>query len=87
MKLKLSQFTVPLHDYPEAGKHLLYNTLTRAMSRIDDSGWHVLQGLPSVPNDNDGQKWLETLKENGFVVPLNADEGKLYIQRLEKAKH
>jgi uncharacterized protein len=86
MTLKLSQFTVPLHDYPQAGKHILYNTLTRAMSSIGDNGWHILQGLPSVPNDNDGQKWLETLKENGFVVPLNADEGKLYIQRLEKAK-
>jgi len=52
MKLKLSQFTFPLHDYPQKGEHLLYNVLTRATVKIDDKGFNVLAGLPSVPEDS-----------------------------------
>ena len=86
MDLKLSQFTVPLHDYPNPGDHLLYNTLTRAMIKMDHDGWSLLEGLPEVSLDNDVKSWLTALGKEGFVVPESVNEGDLYVQRLDKAK-
>jgi uncharacterized protein len=85
--LKLSQFTVPVHDYPKAGFHLLYNTLTRAVIKIDDQGWSLLDGLPKIPPGDQVQSWLKALGRDGFVVPEGVHEGELYIQRLERGKH
>ncbi len=86
MDLKLSQFTVPLHNYPNPGNHLLYNTLTRALIKIDDDCWSLLQSLPKVPDGDKTNNFLKTLGRDGFVVPQSANEGKLYVQRLERAK-
>jgi uncharacterized protein len=86
MKLKQSQFTVCLHNYPKCGSHLLYNTLTRSMVEIDDEGLSLLHNLPEVPSDSRVKEWLISLNEEGFVVPLEANEGELYVQRLDRAK-
>jgi uncharacterized protein len=86
MELKLSQFTLSVHDYPEVGRHLLYNTLTRAVAKVDDEGWEVLQNLPHLPDGEDVREWLTVLAKNGFIVACEADEGTLYIQRLDKAR-
>jgi uncharacterized protein len=84
--LKLSQFAVPLHNYPSPGYHLLYHTLTRALIKMDDNAWSVLKGLPSVPAVDEVKDWLASLAKAGFVVPKEANEGERYIQRLEGAK-
>jgi uncharacterized protein len=86
MKLKLSQFTVLEHDFPQKGWHILYNLLTRNLAKIDDKGWNVLAGLPSVPDDPHAQVWLDALAQGGFVVPAAANEGALHIESLERAK-
>lgn len=83
---KLSQFTVPLHDYPQTGDHLLYNTLTRATAKINEKGWRVLAGLPQLPDDPDVHGWLNALAKNGFIVPENINEGESYLRRLLQAK-
>ena len=36
--MKLSQFTVVVNDYPKPDQHLLYNTLSRALIKVDKSG-------------------------------------------------
>jgi uncharacterized protein len=86
MRLKLSQFTIPIHNYPSEGKHILYNTLTRAASSINDDGWKVLRNLPEVPANPAVRQWLEALGKHGFVAPEALNEGELYVQRQEQAK-
>ena len=86
MELKLSQFTVPLHDYPNPGDHLLYNTLTRAIVKIDNHGWSLLEGLPGMPAGDHLRDRLIPLGKAGFVVPKSADEGELFARRRDRAK-
>ena len=86
MGLKLSQFTVPVHNHPAVGRHLLYNTLTRAVSSINDEGWTLLQKLPHTPTQPNATPWLEALAQHGFVVPETLDEGEMYVQRQAQAK-
>lgn len=85
-KWKRSQFTMRLPGYPEKGQHLVYNTLTRATARIDDTGWDKLQNLPGISGDSDFDKWLGQLADGGFIVPQALDEGEGYIQHLQSAK-
>ena len=84
---KLSQFTIPIHDYPCPGSHVLYQTLTRSTVRIDAQGWQVLSGLPDIPSDPRAQSWLKALAQNEYIVPANLHEGSRYIEKLDAAKN
>ena len=86
MTFTLSQFTLIVEDYPKPTRHLLYNTLTRALAEVDDEGLSVLQNLPQLPTKADLATWLAALSKHGFIVHQSVDEGEAYVQRLHKAK-
>ena len=41
--MKLSHFNIFIEDYPQMGRYLVYNTLSRAFIEIDSSGFSMLQ--------------------------------------------
>jgi uncharacterized protein len=74
--LRLSQYTVTIENYPDNGKHLLFNTLTHAMVSIDDQ----LKGLiheSDPPAGEDALKDIRMLKRMGMLVDQQVNEAEL----------
>ena len=84
--MKLSQFTVVVNDYPKPDQHLLYNTLSRALIKVDKAEWDVLQNLSKdVPIDRQGRTLLEPLRDQGFLVPKEIKEGERFLEYLNRS--
>ena len=84
--MKLSQFTVVVNDYPKKDQHLLYNTLSRALIQIDKSEWSVLQNLSEGgPIDRQECALLESLRDQGFLVPKEIKEGERFLEYLNRS--
>ena len=84
--MKLSQFTVVVNDYPKPDQHLLYNTLSRALIKVDKAEWDVLQNLSKdVPIDHQGRALLEPLRDQGFLVPKEIKEGERFLEYLNRS--
>ena len=83
--MKLSQFTVVVNDYPEPDQHLLYNTLSRALIQVDKAEWDVLQKLSTdLPIENQSRALLEPLRDQGFLVPKEIEEGQRFLESLNQ---
>ena len=83
--MKLSQFTVVVNDYPEPDQHLLYNTLSRALIQVDKAEWDVLQNLSTdLPIENQSRALLEPLRDQGFLVPKEIEEGQRFLESLNQ---
>ena len=83
--MKLSQFTVVVNDYPETDQHLLYNTLSRALIQVDKAEWDVLQNLSTdLPIENQSRALLEPLRDQGFLVPKEIEEGQRFLESLNQ---
>ncbi len=72
--MKASRFTVTVPDFPEQGKHLLYNTITQAQVVIDDELKSVIGSLPSQPQKEETQTALAQLKRMGFLAASENDD-------------
>ncbi len=84
--MKLSQFTVVVNDYPKPDQHLLYNTLSRALTQVDKTEWDVLQNLSQdVPIDGQAGATLEPLRDQGFLVPKELKEGEQFLEYLNRS--
>ena len=84
--MKLSQFTVVVNDYPKTDQHLLYNTLSRALIRIDRAEWDVLQNLSKgVLIDRQSRALLKSLQDQGFLVPKEIKEGERFLKYLNQS--
>ena len=84
--MKLSQFTVVVNDYPEPDQHLLYNTLSRALIQVDKAEWDVLQNLSTdLPIENQSRALLEPLRDQGFLVPKEIEEGERFLKYLNQS--
>ena len=84
--MKLSQFTVVVNDYPKTDRHLLYNTLSRALIQVDKAEWDVLQNLSKdVPIERQSRALLDPLRNQGFLVPKEINEGERYLEYLSQS--
>ena len=84
--MKLSQFTVVVNDYPTTDRHLLYNTLSRALIQVDKAEWDVLQNLSAeIPIDERSHTFLEPLRDQGFLVPKALKEGEQFLEYLNQS--
>ena len=84
--MKLSQFTVVVNDYPKPDQHLLYNTLSRALIRVDKAELDVLQNLSKdVSIDRQWHPILESLRALGFLVPKAVREGEQFLEYLNRS--
>ncbi len=84
--LKLSRYALTIDDYPQNGKHLVFNTFTHAMVNISDD----LKGLienSNRPAEEDSLKDLRMLKKMGIVVDRESDETKLARTWYDMLRH
>ena len=69
-----SQFTVTVSDFPETGKHLIYNTITQAQVIIDDTLKSVMDTLPALPEKEEARTAVAQLKKMGFLTDSENDD-------------
>ncbi|MFH1867327.1 MAG: radical SAM protein [Candidatus Omnitrophota bacterium] len=85
--MKLSRFNLWVKDYPKKGEHLLFNTRTQALIKVNQDFKRALDNLktlhPSVQRSVASPKGtpynlqpedLQSLKENGIVVEDEAED-------------
>ena len=85
--LKLSKYTL---IYPEKfGYHLVFNTLTHALVKINDDLREVLECLPTNEQNLNEQnrELIKSLQENGIVVDENIDENEKTKIHMDAIKH
>ena len=63
--MKLSQFNIFIEDYPQAGRFLVYNTLSRALIKVDSSGFSMLKGENIAKLD---ELALQKLQKLGIIT-------------------
>ena len=84
--MKLSQFTVVVNDYPKPDQHLLYNTLSRALIKVDKAEWDVLQNLSKdISINRQSRVLLKPLQDQGFLVPKEIKEGERFLEYLNRS--
>jgi uncharacterized protein len=75
--MQLTRFNVVVRDFPVAGEHVLYNTLTDQLVGLDDRALAWIDGLaepggpPPSPPEPSEIAWLEA---EGFLVKDDADD-------------
>lgn len=79
--MKLSQFTMFVEDHPQAGRHLAYNTLSRALVEVDDRCLSILHSLEIGEPPASAEPVLQKLQAQGIVVPTELDEAESYHQK------
>ncbi len=72
--MKLSRHTIFIHDFPDPGKYLSFNTRTQAQVVIDATLKQVLDSLPEDNHDDSTMKALSSLKEMGILIEDSTDE-------------
>jgi uncharacterized protein len=70
--MKRSRYTVLVPNFPKAGQHLLFSTLTQALIAIPDDLRRVLDNLPAPPPPS-ARAALRKLRAMGFLAE---DEGR-----------
>lgn len=71
--LATSRYVVIVDDYPQNGKHLVFNSFTHAMLNVDDDLRNLICE-PNRPVDRDVLKDLSVLRKIGIVVDDRSDE-------------
>jgi uncharacterized protein len=69
-----SRFTVSVPGFPDAGKHLLYNTRSQAQVVIDDQLMKVITDLPVEPGTPGTASTLAQLAKLGFIVGTEQED-------------
>ena len=74
--MKLSRYTIFVDDYPDAGKHLAYNTRTQGLVVINQTIRSLLEEMPLsiTAVSNEVSPILLKLEEMGLTVRDDADE-------------
>jgi uncharacterized protein len=72
--MKLSQFTIFIRDYPQAGHHLVYNILTRSLIEIGDQCLSMLYSLHKEKPPAFAEPIIQKLQSQGFIVEDEQDE-------------
>lgn len=74
--MKLSNYNLFIKDYPASGQHLIFNTRTQALIKIDDDFRKFLESLgrPGVEISLAKQENLDQLYQMGIVVRDDMDE-------------
>lgn len=79
--MKLSRFNLCVENYPEQGEHLLFNTRTQALIKINPELKDLLDSLEKIKVEDLGliaKGYLTALKENGMIVEdAQEEESKL----------
>jgi len=75
--MRLSRYTLFIPDFPEAGKHLAFNTRTQAQVVIDAELKRALEALPAAPGEGPAREALLALERMGIVAVEAADEGRV----------
>ena len=72
--MKLSQFTIFIKDYPQAGHHLAYNILSRSLIEIGDQCLSMLYSINAEKPSASAEPVLQKLQSQGFIVEDEQDE-------------
>ena len=72
--MKTSRFTIDVPDFPERGRHLVFNTLTRAQVVVDDELKAALRSLPAPPANPLVASAISQLARMGIVVPSDQED-------------
>jgi uncharacterized protein len=84
--MKLSQFSIIIEDYPQKGRHLVYNTFSRSLVEIDNILLSMLYSLGEDEIDEATASALEPLLTQGIVVPSSLNELELYRQKFSEER-
>jgi uncharacterized protein len=84
--MRLSQFSVIIEDYPQKGRHLVYNTLSRALVEVDNVSLSMLYSLGEDETDEATASVLESLQAQGIVVSSSMDEAELYRRKFSEQR-
>ena len=87
--MKLSKYSLWVHDYPNPEEHLLYNTRTQALLKVDSAFKEVLERLedPSLRVSEKQEKDLQDLFRLGVVVRDEADDRQRLERFMEQKKY
>lgn len=72
--MKLSKFNILVKDYPDKGTHLLFNTRTHALVKLNNELYRALYGGESVDMGPRFCKEQEALKESGILIKDEREE-------------
>lgn len=89
-RMKLSQFTMFIEDYPGVGQHLVYNTLSRAFAKIDNEHLSMLYSLANGRSQTFTGPIIQKFQAQGIVVEQEKDEtsafSKLFSAQMAERK-
>lgn len=87
--MQISKFTIIVDDYPEAGKHLVFNTRTQALVKLDQGLRGILDNVHRLGwEDANGHKEdLETLYRMGIIVKDDVDDEERFRRFIEQRKY
>ncbi len=86
--MQLSRFSLMVSDYPETGEHLIYNTRTQSLVKIEDDFKKLLEHLPEyavAPRSYESQ--IKELHRLGVIVRDDADDSERLHQFMERKKY
>ncbi len=75
-----SRFNISVPDFPDSGKHLLYNTRSQAQVVVDNELRDALAALPAAPAKPETRQAFSQLEKMGFIVPSEEAD----VRALEK---
>ena len=87
--MKLSQFTLVVEDYPNPGEHLIYNTRTQALVKLDQKTKNILDrlGASDFAPDFVEEERLKALYRMGFIVKDQAEDDEKLARFMEQKKY
>jgi len=87
--MKLSFHTLIVDDYPKKGDHLLYNTRTQAMVKIDSAFKNIIENLDVTPSKLKKSRRVEisALHEMGILVRDQEEDLRRLKDHMMSLKH
>jgi uncharacterized protein len=83
--MKVSRYTITLSNFPDPGKHLVFNTRTQAQVVIDNELKGILESLPAAPDEKTAQA-LTTLERLGITAGDSIDEDAVITDWFDKMR-
>jgi uncharacterized protein len=75
--MKLTRYHVYVEDYPEPGRHLLFNTRSQGLVEVEDSLRSALDELPAPPRLRSHRRAIRRLRRLGFIVDNDGRDDEL----------
>ena len=87
--MKLSKYNVFVPNYPTADEHLVFNTRSQALVKIDQELKSLLDNLSTVTKEKAGRydKDFHSLYQMGIIVKDEADDEERFLRFIDQRKY